>query len=714
MESSHSMLFATSAHQSPEPRDRRKIRNDSPQRNVGSDKDPVADNDGPNISPDIFATPVKSFFDPDSSDLESPASGGVDKVKSASPAHHDDSDDWSLHKDDDASKYEDDTITQKKISNSELDYLRKVADHTPIFDAHTKADEYSVLDYKSWTPVDYQSNAALDVHSWDIPQSLATDPVFDPTQFLNANTSNVQMQSGVASTTKDRFLSTHLKTLSTMCNAMQEMQALLLEERGKDMAVISAPLPFHFDTSFGSFKNAPVSPTRPERPHSDVDSFLANPPFDESLRSNQSAPQPVLKPPPVPTLPPDLKLPMPKPATTRSMSLPPPSGRRRSTMKHVSMAPPPIRLERLDYKPPEQYTPFPFPKPAAAVLSEKDIFSPLPQSFPPMPPVPTVLAFDNHHDGHEDQRSPSMINHPRGSRISSRSRSPHPAKSRRSNAYSTHAPAVSSKTSGPSRQCTVRLLVHRRNAPNGRRTATISIARNAEDESVKQTQDFKFDDAMLFKQMREHYFRTLLGSSGIGRFWKRWFSARNLKRIRMIQDGEKPNWRRMEEDEGVPEQELLARFRNPKQAVGAYSWVHWAQRISDGEVGDYGYRLSRDLADARLRLGLAHARNVSGSTLDARRENEQMTSMASSRGLEFVEGWSLRRIAMAALLVLLAAAGICLLWIFLGPADDWRGAIWLQQAQRSRIGFGCVLGFLGFIIGCVGIAAWMWISYRVM
>lgn len=714
MESSHSMLFINSANQSPESKHRYKTRNDSSQRSPDKDPDPSADTEASQVSPDIFATPAKSFFEPDSSDMESPASGGPDKPESASPPPHGDSDDWSLHKQDDASRYGDDTITQKKISSSELDYLRNVENRSPIIDAHTEADEYSILDYKTWTPVYCRSNSALNEPSWEHSQPLTTNSAFDADDFLHANTSNVQIQVGVASTTKDHFLSTHLKTLSTMCNAMQEMQALLLEERGKDLTVASAPLPFQFDTSFGSFKNAPVSPTRPERPHSDVDSFLANPPLDESLRSNQSPPQPVLKPPPVPTLLSDPGHSMPRPATLRSMSLPPSSGRRRSTMKHVSMAPPPIRLESFDYKPSEQYTPFPFAKPAPALLQRKEDNPPARSArCPPMPPVPAALEIGDHHDRHRDH-SVSSITKPRDSRVISGPRSPDPAKSRRSNAYSAHAPAVSSKTSSASRQCTVRLLVHRRNAPNGRRTATISIPRDAEDENGKQFQGLKFDDAMLFKQMREKYFRTLLSSSALGRFWRLWFSARNLKRVRMIQDGEKPNWRRMEEDEGVPEQELLARFKDPKQAVGAYSWVHWAQRISDGEVGDYGYRLSRDMADARVRLGLAHSRNVSGSTLDARREHEQMKSMASSRGLEFVEGWSLGRIAMAALLVLLAAAGICLLWIFLGPADDWRGTIWLQQAQRSRIGFGCVLGFLGVILGCVWIAAWMWLSWWVM
>lgn len=545
--------------------------------------------------------------------------------------------------------------------------------------------------------------------------------------------------------TQDRFLS----------NKIMTYQALLLEERSQQLQQLQQPrqpsqrtdpASLNFQESFASYQKAPVpySPTRPQRPHSDVDSFIANQPMDESLRSqqsHQSAPAPTLKQPPAAAMPrqQEPSLLRPTPAAPRSISSPPaPSTRRRSTMKHVSMAPPPIRVDNPDYKPPEQYTPFPFAKAQAQAVPPPA--SPLgpppthdlpetPRPRPPTPPLPPPTPppeIPQRASRPVSTGSPRHVNHRNYSHLRhvSRSRSADPAKKRRSNPYSVHAQAVSSTTSGPARQAVLRLVVRRRQATNGRRTATISIPQDAgpaesKGGNEKHFASLEFDDAVLFTQMRRQYYRFLIGGSWIGRFWRRWGSARTLKRVRLVQHGgEVASWRVIDTEEGLPEQELMALFRRSKDGKGAYSWVHWAQKFVkgvDGNTASAEAKKSMDEAE-RGREGnnrlSTHFETVSGSTLDLRKE--QRDEKRGERCLEFVEGWCIWRIVLAFSIVVLTTIAICVVWTLVGPALDWRGIIAMSGSSIQRVIPGGVLALLVLGLGLVCILLWLGLSWLTM
>lgn len=629
--------------------------------------------------------------------------------------------------------------------DEDIEYFSKLANEDTTFgNPHIDPVTFPHDTFNQWLPSlpeqsnNNRSHVSL---SQPHPQALTSNPISEA-GLLRTHMSNPELQPHAVSSNKDRLLS----------NKIMTYQALLLEERSQQLHHLqqprqpnqrSNPASLQLQASFGSYQAAavPYSPTRPERPHSDVDSFIANQPMEESLRSHHShhsAPAPTLKRPPAPVMPrrPEPSLLRPAPTAPRSISSPPaPNARGCSTMKHVSMAPPPIRIDNPDYKPPEQYTPFPFAKVQTAARPASppgpapthDLPEPprrrlATPPLPPLTPPPEIPQQPNHPIStslrHVNHRNYSHLRHV------SRSRSADPAKKRRSNPYSVHAQAVSSTTSGPAKQAVLRLVVRRRQALNGRRTATVSIPQEtsvAESKggNEKQFASLEFDDAVLFTQMRRQYYHSLIGGSWVGRFWRRWGSARTLKRVRLVQHGgEIASWRVIDTEEALPEQELMALFKRPKDGKGAYSWVHWAQKFVKGAEGGTAAaaeaKKSIDEAE-RGREGnkfSMHHGSVSGSTLDLRKE--QREEKRGDRCLEFMEAWCIRRIVLAFSVVLLAAVAICVVWILVGPAVDWRGIVWMSGSSIQRVIPGCLLGLLVTTLGLSCIALWAWLSWLVM
>lgn len=207
------------------------------------------------------------------------------------------------------------------------------------------------------------------------------------------------------------------------------------------------------------------------------------------------------------------------------------------------------------------------------------------------------------------------------------------------------------------------------------------------DEQPKSTTSTKgLDDEMLFKLIRARY-RRMRGLFRIS------ISARNVRDLGFLsyakgsqlvkQDG---GARRktfpINGGEGFVETELLALYRKPKLGRGKHRWIEWIQRLPENSRGE------------------------------------------NSRGkvaLELVEGWCIRKIAFAFLLVVVASLAATLLWTLLGVGsygyflchcrlrksqDGFRGA-------GDRVEAGAVLGALVLLLGWTGVGAWILLSWLV-
>lgn len=229
-----------------------------------------------------------------------------------------------------------------------------------------------------------------------------------------------------------------------------------------------------------------------------------------------------------------------------------------------------------------------------------------------------------------------------------------------------------------------------------------------------------FDDAALFRAIREQYFGALLGRNLGARFWRRWLSARELKRIRVVgaecctlTEG------------GVAglEERLYGRFCSPKKGKGRYAWIHFLQRIAGMAPGygvhGYGFgggngggngggsgRTSPNVGQPNTPSTLGpvntplHHRGYHDG-MDERGKGDDGVPV----GLEFVEGWSVGRIAFAVGLVLAAVMAAVLLWVFLGPGGAGR---------VGRVGTAFVIGIVVLIGGLFVILSWLGLSWIAM
>ena len=207
------------------------------------------------------------------------------------------------------------------------------------------------------------------------------------------------------------------------------------------------------------------------------------------------------------------------------------------------------------------------------------------------------------------------------------------------------------------------------------------------DEQPKSTTSTKgLDDEMLFKLIRARY-RRMRGLFRIS------ISVRNVRDLGFLsyakgsqlvkQDG---GARRktfpINGGEGFAETELLALYRKPKLGRCKHRWVEWIQRLQENSRGE----------DPRGKVAV-----------------------------ERVEGWCIRKIAFAFLLVVVASLAATLLWTLLGVGrygsflchcrlrksqDGFRGA-------GGRVEAGAVLGALVLLLGWTGVGAWILLSWLV-
>lgn len=234
-----------------------------------------------------------------------------------------------------------------------------------------------------------------------------------------------------------------------------------------------------------------------------------------------------------------------------------------------------------------------------------------------------------------------------------------------------------------------------------------------------------FDDTALFACLRDRYNHSLLGESILWRFFRRRLAARTLKRIVVTElDSDEARPRsgpgdglrspRFSARRGLSdtfsEAELFALFKRPSMARG-YGWVHWARRLCKN-VETHEHHFSSD-------------------------ELEPCPSTASAPlppgGLEFMEGWSARRIISAVGTVLFLSVAVVLVYVLIGPrpipagptasagADGDGGrhsAATLAQDgfddAEGRVVPGVLLGGLVAVLGGAGVGGWIFVSWVCM
>ncbi|KAG9667478.1 hypothetical protein KCU99_g8912, partial [Aureobasidium melanogenum] len=272
----------------------------------------------------------------------------------------------------------------------------------------------------------------------------------------------------------------------------------------------------------------------------------------------------------------------------------------------------------------------------------------------------------------------------------------------------------------------------RRSNPNSRlRLSTLTIPANSEFSAIKNRNQSSnrggqeyipqdFDDAELFRQLRRHY-QSLLGP------WRH-FSARSLTMICVSGDASRqadsgygwlltPRSPRTLAYKGLndtfSEEKLLRFFHNPNAAgKSRYAWVSWAHRLADAPA--ITTPLSPPSALPSAALDTARTPASAGTTSTVNNRFSMIRRAEQHEGLEFVVSWSVRRILLALVLVLVLSLAATLLWVFLGKDSHSSAGRAGFLGAGDRVVAGVVMGICVLLIGCFGVGGWIGISWLVL
>lgn len=217
-------------------------------------------------------------------------------------------------------------------------------------------------------------------------------------------------------------------------------------------------------------------------------------------------------------------------------------------------------------------------------------------------------------------------------------------------------------------------------------------------EKERQFKAIDFDDAELFRQLKAAY-KQMTGFSVH-------LSARSLTRIAVcgpasqaadasygwLHSPRSPRtqtspWKSLTNT--FSEEKILLHYKNPNQGKSRYAYVRWAHRLA----------AAQDDEDAQTPSTLVRGE----------RQNE---------GLEFVVGWSVRRILAALLLIICLSVAATLLWTFLGrpstPNSTETPSAGGFRDAGERVGTGVVMGICVLLVGLSGFFGWIGISWIVL
>jgi hypothetical protein len=305
---------------------------------------------------------------------------------------------------------------------------------------------------------------------------------------------------------------------------------------------------------------------------------------------------------------------------------------------------------------------------------------------------------------------------PRGSLPQSLVRTPYPDGMRRKDLSHITEGGPDPSTPAPNVESILTLSIRPSKKTSRRRVTTIvipaangfSAVRSAgSTEKEHHFRSVEFDDKEFFLQVQQAY----ASLSGPWRF----FSARSLKRIVVSGIASKaadsnygwlhsPRSPRELAFKGLQdtfgEDKILAHYRRPAMGKSRYAFVQWAHRLAAVELRQSPH--GRHDADGDL----AH-------------------KIEQPEGLEFVLSWSILRLSLALLLILVASVAAALLWILLGSSTAFTNSDSYgpddMAIQRSgfrnageRVGAGLVMGICVLLIGLSSMAGWMGVSWLVI
>lgn len=274
----------------------------------------------------------------------------------------------------------------------------------------------------------------------------------------------------------------------------------------------------------------------------------------------------------------------------------------------------------------------------------------------------------------------------------------------------------------------IRRSVHQNQRP--RKVMHIEIPRNIDaavalslgDTSEKtKEQHFEaldFDDSHFFRELQSAYHKL----AGLFRF----LSARTLQNIQISHSAScnstceaelssktcshttYPRSPRHLASQGLKdsfsEQELLRYFWSPNLGKARYAWVHWAKRLSStaDQHNDPAPVPPADSPSTRLAEKPKKSQEAREATETAVKCGE------CTAGLEFVEGWSARRIFLAIACVKVSALAAALCWIFLGSDRHFDTG---YRDAGGRVEGGMMLGVFVLLTGWTTLLGWLGLSW---
>lgn len=230
-----------------------------------------------------------------------------------------------------------------------------------------------------------------------------------------------------------------------------------------------------------------------------------------------------------------------------------------------------------------------------------------------------------------------------------------------------------------------------------------SAVGSAHGKKQKHFEALVFDDAEFFRQLRLAYME-LSGSNRV-------FSARSLARIAVSGPASRaadagygwlhqPRSPRVLAYKGLTdtfsEEKILHYYRTPALGKSRYAFVHWAHRLA---------------AAPPTRSPALPMDDENPDTPSA----ELARRMEQPEGLEYIISWSISRILLALLIIVLLSIAAVLLWTFLGKSTtpNWPSNGGFHGAG-DRVGTGILIGIFVFLSGMGCFTAWLGVSWLTM
>ena len=317
--------------------------------------------------------------------------------------------------------------------------------------------------------------------------------------------------------------------------------------------------------------------------------------------------------------------------------------------------------------------------------------------------------------------------------------SPENIQHRRKDYHRSPPPIPDSPTINNSTDLLLTLSIRRTNPNSSSRVTTLTIPASNDYSAIRtnekghiteeHTSSKNFDDQELFLQLHKSY-KELAGP------FLRLFSARSLSRIAVSGTATRaadagygwllsPRSPRLIAFRGLSdtfsEEKILHLYRKPREGKNRFAFVHWARRLAaapETQQAQTPNSAPETPASPEQHDGTAwYKSETTQSAGGPRSPNSLVTRAEQPEGLEFVVSWSVRRIALALLLVIILAVAASLLWVFLGkqttPSWPVAGTGGFRSAG-DRVGTGVLIGVMVLLVGLTGFGGWLGISWLVM